>query len=485
MPQVELASKVQAGLLERDDATLARMTNGNEVGDHAMRLFGEFVKVAAPKPDGKPDLEKMKELTKQYIAEGREVICEASFDFNGLYCAVDILRKTPHGYAIYEVKSSTSPNKYVYILDVCYQKYVLDKLGIPVDGAYLVTIDSDYVFDGTLNLNKLFKITDVTSLVQQEIGMVEGDLKCAEEILSCMNEPDIDLSESCKDPYECGFFGYCSRNLPTPSVFDIYRMPFKTKINLYRKGVVSYEEVLEDGYVDDVIRLRQIDFALHERGTYIDREGIKQFLSELSYPLYFLDFETVQAIIPTYVGTRPYQQVPFQYSLHYIEKEGAELKHTEFLGEPEQDPRRALAEQIVADIPNNACVLAYNKSFECGRLTELAAAFPDLAAKLLMIRDNIKDLIEPFRGGYYYNKAMGGSFSIKVVLPAMFPNDPELDYHNLDGVQNGGQAMSAFPQMKDMSPEEREKTRHSLLKYCELDTYAMVKIWQALLDEVK
>ena len=468
----------------QDNSVEARLETGNEVGDLAMGLFGEFVEVTARKADGKLDLDKMKELTRQYIQEGRNVICEASFDFNGLYCAVDILLKTPDGYAIYEVKSATHA-KYVNIQDVTYQKYVLEKCGIKVTGTYLVTINSDYVFDGELDLHKLFKITDLSGFVPDEMEFIEPNLASAEKILSSDTEPNTDLGEYCKNPYTCGFFGYCGKHLPTPSVFDIYNLPFKTKINLYRKGVISFEEVLKDGYVNDPLRLRQIDFALNDRGTHINKERIRQFLGKLTYPLYFLDFETMQTVIPQYVGTKPYQQVTFQYSLHYIENDGGELKHKEFLGDPETDPRRALAEQLIADIPDNACVLAYNKAFECTRIGELAKAYPDLATKLLKIKDNIKDLLDPFRAGYYYNRAMGGSFSIKKVLPAIFPNDPDLDYHNLDGVQNGAEAMFIFPQMKNMLPEEREKTRQSLLKYCGLDTYAMVKIWQKLNETIQ
>ena len=128
----------------------------------------------------------------------------------------------------------------------------------------------------------------------------------------------------------------------------------------------------------------------------------------------------------------------------------------------------------------NVCVTAYNKAFECTRIKELAEAFPDLADHLLNIESNIKDLLVPFQSGYYYNKDMGGSFSIKSVLPAIFPNDPALDYHNLEQIHNGGEAMSIFPKIKDMPKEEQETTRKHLLKYCELDTYAMVKIWEEL-----
>ena len=133
----------------------------------------------------------------------------------------------------------------------------------------------------------------------------------------------------------------------------------------------------------------------------------------------------------------------------------------------------------------NVCVTAYNKAFECTRLKELAEAFPDLAEHLLSIESNMKDLLTPFQSGYYYNRAMGGSFSIKSVLPAIFPDNPALDYHNLEQIHNGGEAMTVFPKIKDMPPEEQQVARHNLLKYCELDTYAMVKVWEELVRAAK
>ena len=150
------------------------------------------------------------------------------------------------------------------------------------------------------------------------------------------------------------------------------------------------------------------------------------------------------------------------------------------MGKPETDPRRALAEQLVKDIPENACTVAYYADFERTRIAELAEAYPDLKERLLNIRDHIVDMLEPFKNGYYYNRNMGGSFSIKSVLPAIFPDDPELNYHNLEGVHNGTEAMNTFPALRYMSPEERERTRQQMLAYCKLDTYAMVKLWQEL-----
>ena len=466
-----------------NENVMARMAAGNEVGDLAMSLFGDYIDVTEYKDD-RIDLNRMIERTKEEMKKGTKNICEASFLYNGLYCAVDILRKEEDGYSIYEVKSSTHDDKDVYFADVAYQKYVLEHCGINVKDTYLVVINNEYVYDGTLKVNELFKITDVREGVEDQSLVVEANLKTAERILQSETEPDIDLDLHCNKPYRCGFWKYCSRNLPSPSVFNLYRIKFKDAVGFYKEGITSYEQLELDLRIKNPTQLKQIDYELHDKGTCIDQTIISEFLDKCTYPLYFLDFETEQPVIPKYIGTKPYQQIPFQYSLHYIEKEGGELKHKEFLGISGQDPRRALAEQLCEDIPYDVCTMAYNKMFECGRIKELAESFPDLADHLLNIERNIIDLLDPFRQGGYYCKAMGGSFSIKSVLPAMFPNDPELDYHNLEGVHNGGEAMLIYPKIQYMDEDEQKITRHNLLKYCELDTYAMVKVWLKLKGEI-
>ena len=184
----------------------------------------------------------------------------------------------------------------------------------------------------------------------------------------------------------------------------------------------------------------------------------------------------MQPAIPQFKGTKPYQQIPFQYSLHIQYKPCGPVDHKEFLAVSGQNPLRDIAEALVRDIPFGACSIAYNKGFEQPRLKELAELFPDLADHLLSIRDNMVDLDVPFRKKNYYTKAMQGSYSIKYVLPALFPNDPELDYHSLEDVHNGGEAMTIFPKIQFMEPKEQARVRANLLKYCCLDTYAMVKV---------
>ncbi len=484
-PKLLWLSKYKPELKPEDPSLQARFDEGNVVGDLAMGLFGDFTEVTAYNEDGKLDLGKMQELTKISLAKGVDTICEASFNYDGLYCAVDILRKENGGYAIYEVKSSTHAS-HIYAVDIAYQKYVLEHCGLTVTGTYLVCINSSYVRGEDLDIHELFQVIDLSDEVRDEYQNVPALLKKAEQIYALQEEPATDIGLHCRDPYECGFWGYCTKDLPTPNVFDLYRIGFEKALTFYKSGKASYNDLLFDSSITNPKQLRQILYAVSDTyKTHIDRDSIRDFMNTLSYPIYFLDFETTQAVIPEYEGIKPYQQIPFQYSLHYIEYEGGPLLHKEFLAESGTDPRRAIAERLCEDIPQNVCVTAYNKGFECGRLKELAATFPDLADHLMNIQSNVQDLLTPFQSGYYYNKAMGGSFSIKSVLPALFPDDPALDYHNLEQIHNGGEAMSVFPKIKDMPPDEAAKTRHNLLKYCELDTYAMVKVWEKLKEVVK
>ena len=312
-------------------------------------------------------------------------------------------------------------------------------------------------------------------------------------------------------PYGCAFFDYCKRQhgVTSPSVFDLYGVgfSFKKKLDSYHQGLITFEDLRSTDI--GPIQNMQIEAALTGK-EFINPDGIRKFLEKITYPIYFLDFETMQEAVPQYDGAKVYAQITFQYSLHIkaaskreqsdtsigsAEREQArpEVKpsatapydHKEYLAPSDgSDPRRKLAEHLCKDIPKDACTLAYNKMFECGRIRELAKLYPDLSDHLTNIADHIIDLIDPFRAGDYYVPAMGGSFSIKSVLPALFPEDPELNYHNLDErCQNGGDAMNIFPRIKDMDLEEAEASRQALLNYCKLDTWAMVKVWEKLKEK--
>ncbi|MBQ9473254.1 MAG: DUF2779 domain-containing protein [Bacteroidales bacterium] len=477
-------------LVEPDAARESRFAQGNEVGDLAKQLFHNTVDVTTHTVD-RLDIQAMIEKTRQCIADGVECIAEAAFSHGGCYCAVDLLHREGAGWAIYEVKSSTyksdkddtADHLRVYTQDIAYQRYVLEQCGLKVAGTNLVRLDSRYIRGEELDIHGLFHIKDMATLVEEEYAKLATNIPLAKRVLQSKVEPAADIDAHCNAPYACAFFKHCLGDVPQPNVFDLYRMNFDKKCALYREGKVDFESLRGESLTD--MQQLQVESYLSNRPL-VDADAIQQYLSQLSYPLYFLDFETYQTAVPQLLGTTPYQQIPFQYSLHYIEHEGGEIKHKEFLGESGTDPRRALAEQICKDIPMGVCTTAYNKGFECGRLQELAEAYPDLANHLNDIADHIVDLIDPFRQKMLYLPEMNGSFSIKRVLPSLFPGDPELDYNNLTGcVHHGGEAMDIFPRIKDMPPAEAAHARESLLRYCELDTWAMVKVWQKLKEVVK
>lgn len=452
------------------------LRQGNLVHEVARFLFGNHVNIVQ-----NDNLSEMIKDTAYTMESYKDVIItEASFNYNNNFCSVDILKKNNDTYEIYEVKSSTSIRE-VNIDDISYQYYVLTSLGLNVNKCFLVHINNKYVRKGNIDLDKLFIKEDVTEIILGLQDKVKSSIKEINEYMEQDKEPIQDIDLNCFKPYSCPFFKYCTRNLPEKNVFNIVGMHKSKMIEYYKDGKYRYEDLLNEKINDSY--KKQIEFELNVCEDYIDKDKIKEFMNTLIEPLYFLDFETYQMPIPLYDGIRPYEQIPFQYSLH-IQRNG-KLEHKEFLACSGVDPRRSLAESLVKDIPSNVCVLAYNMSFEKNVIKYLASIYPDLSEYLINIHDNIKDLMVPFINKWYYTKDMKGKYSIKYVLPALFPNDESLNYHNLDLIHHGGEAMDAFANLDNLNEEDKAYTRERLLRYCELDTYAMVKIYEKLLEVIK
>ncbi len=451
------------------------LENGTEVGIIAKKLLGKPIDI-----EFNEDLQVMIKDTEESLKQDSVIITEASFSYNNNFCSVDILKKDKDSYEIYEVKSSTSISD-IYLEDVSYQVYVLKSLGYNITKASIVYINSKYIRGKKLDLRKLFIIEDVTDIALQKQEKIEKNIEEINEYIKEKSEPKQDIGMHCVKPYDCPFFKYCTNNLVRPNVFDIRGMSISNKFKLYNKNKIIIKELLQDKLNNKY--LEQIDFELNDKEPSIKKDEIKEFLNTLTFPMYFLDFETFQESIPVLENSSPYEQIPFQYSLHYLENENSTLKHTEFLAKINTDPRRDLAENLIKNIPRNTCVIAYNSSFEKMIIKRLASLYPDLSEHLMNIYHNIKDLMIPFKNRSYYTKEMQGSYSIKYVLPALFPNDKNLDYHALNNIHNGSEAMNSFKNLKNVTKEEQERIRKDLLKYCELDTLAMVKIYEKLVEE--
>lgn len=449
------------------------LENGTKVGQLAKGLFGKYENI-----DFNENLNIMIDQTKKLLKNKPNIITEASFNYNNNFCSVNILKNDIDGVEIYEVKSSTEISD-IYLDDVSYQYYILNNLEFNIKKACIVYINNKYVKQGNLELNKLFNIEDVTEIAKSKQQEIENNIyelnKYMEEHMD--NEPKDDIGIKCFKPYECEFWEYCTRNLPKPNVFDIKGgMHLDKKFEKYYDGKISFNDLQNENINPKY--LEQIDFELNNLQPKIDKDYIKEIIKALNYPLYFLDYETYQVAIPEIDGTRPYQQLPFQYSLHIIKEEGAAIEHKEFLAEIEdKDFIRHFAENLIKDIPDNGSVIIYNRAFEPARNREIAEMYPDLKDELERINCNMIDFLEPFKQRKYYTKEMQGSASIKYVLPALYQKDSELDYHNLPVVHNGEEASEAFLSLKGKSKEKQKEIRNGLLVYCQLDTYAMVKIW--------
>ena len=461
-----------------DDGAQAVFDTGTSVGELACELFsgGERIEYTG---DFNAQIAKTKEL----IEYGAKVIYEATFCFDGILVMVDILCICEDSLVINEVKSSTSV-KDVYIDDASIQYYVISSLGYKVSSVNIIHIDNSYVRGEKLELKKLFHAEDVTEQIMQKQAEIPQILNKFEEILSKNVEPEVDIGPHCSDPYHCDAWEYCwreQRGIPEYSIFNISRLRSDKKFDLYKNGVVKFEDIKE---LDKFNASQQIQIRSElSQEQIIDKDAIKEFLDTLSYPLYHLDFETFQQAVPEFVGLSPYEQIPFQFSIHKEDGKG-NLEHFEFLAEVGADPRYELALNLIKFIPQDSCVLAYNMSFEKRVIRQLALNYPQISNELMAIHDNIKDLMAPFASKSYYHPKMQGSYSIKYVLPALVP-EFESAYKDLNLIHNGGEAMQAYEAMTHMSADEREAYKKALLAYCKLDTLAMVKVLEKLREVAK
>jgi len=445
-------------------------STGNTVGDCAKQLFPDGVEIEFRTDD----FDGMINKTSALIEQGVETIYEAAFKEKGVFAMADILHKTAAGWDIYEVKASTSV-KPTYLNDAAIQYFSLASV-LKINRVFTVHINNKYERQGELDIQQLLAVQDVTEKVLAKQDAILQNLEDMTAALEA-DEPDIDIGLHCSDPYACDFKAHCWRHIPSPSIFNLYRMSGKDKFALYRYGSRGYQDIPADMALNTTQRI-QIDSSANGEPV-INKAILQSFQKTVQYPISFFDFESFQNAIPRFDNQRAYGQIPFQYSLHVM-TEGGELAHREYLADEHSDPRRELAERMLEDLPATGSIMAFNQSFEISRIKELANLFPDLHDALMTLVSRFVDLIVPFRKLGYYHPDFNGSFSIKSVLPAMFPNDPELDYKQL-GIQDGGMAMDTFANLhllKDQS--QREAIRRDLLAYCHLDTLAMVRIWQKL-----
>ena len=458
---------------EISDTQQTFFQSGTNIGRLAQQLFPGGVEVPY---DGLTH-EQQLELTRSELDKGSETIYEATFQHDAIFVKADILHHGERGWEIYEVKSSTGI-KDVHLFDAAIQYHVLTGAGLNIGSIFIVYINNDYRRCGDLDIQQLFSIAEVSEQVQELRPCVRDEVAAQRNMLAG-TQPTIDIGKQCSDPYPCDFKSHCWQHIPVDSVFDL-RERGVDKFALYRQGIVQQAEIPLETL--NYRQRFQVESTLLQR-DHLHQVGVKEFLDSLWFPLCFLDFETVNPAIPLFDDCRPYRRMPFQYSLHIQNSPGAELLHFEYLAEPAIDPRLELLDTLLNKIPDNACIIAWNQSFEIGVMRELAELFPHHADRIERMVENFRDLMLPFKDRDIYLWQAKGSYSIKPILPLLVP---ELSYKSLDGVANGGDAMEAYYRMSNTGDKrEQAQIRKELLAYCKLDTEAMVRILEKIRQMVQ
>lgn len=468
-----------------DEGVNDRLKAGDEVGEISKDLFPGGREV----PYLPGEQTRMFEITKELIDGGATSIYEGSFIYDDIFIRVDLMNKTKKGWNIYEVKSSSSVRNY-HEYDASIQWHVLKNLNLfDLNEIFIVTLNTRYAKDKSIDPIKFFNINPVTQIVEENQTEVKKKIIDLKAVLRNPEEPILKIGPHCKKPHSCVYIDKCwpKNREDSDSVFRLYRLNIQKKLQLYQSGVETFNDITSS---ESLSKIQQIQLKAHKKGKpFINKEKIKSFIEKVEYPISYFDFETFTDAVPIYDKQQPHMQMPFQYSLHIQRKESEKLSladnHFEFIADHNKDPRRSIAESMIHNLPKKGTIMAYNQSFEKKCIESLAVFCPDLSEQLLALNERFIDLIEPFRGGGYYDPEFNGSFSIKRVLPAICKENPELDYKVLD-ISNGGMAMNAYKDMRKNSQknEDAEIIRSKLFEYCRLDTYAMYAIYEKLLQAI-
>lgn len=411
------------------------------------------------------------EATAAAIASGANVVYEASFIADGVFVSVDILERVPDGHALVEVKSTVDVRGH-HVSDVAIQVHVARRAGVDVRRAEIMHLNRECRHP---DLSNLFVRESVTPWLEAELREAPRRLEAMQAALGGPL-PDVVVGPQCTSPRSCPFIGRCWPPQPDHHVSTIYKLPGQSKQELLASGIETIHQLPGDYPLSGVAQ-RQVEAV--RRGGLIVEPGLRDALAALRPPLAYMDFESVAPAVPVWPGCRPYQNVPVQFSVH-VQGPGG-LEHRAWLAEGPGDPRHALAAALLEACAGAETVVVYNETFERQCIHGLIDALPDLAPQLRGLLARIHDLL-PIVRDHVYHPAFGGGFGIKAVLPALVPGP---GYEALD-IQEGRMA-SAILERLLLDPDaldaaERPGLRENVLRYCQFDTLAMVKLHERLHD---
>ena len=459
-------------LREDSGATLASFATGHQVGDIARQIYDpqQRGQLIDPQADG---FDAAFART-QTLLRARQPIFEAGFRAEGALAFADVLLPAGQGWRMVEVKSSTSVKDY-HRDDAAVQAFVARACGVPLRSIALAHIDNSWTYPGGGDYQGLLVEADLTDEAFARTDEVRGWIAEAQTVAARKKAPPIATGAQCTDPYECGFLTHCQSQEPQAEhpVHWLPRPGNAIKAHIEAHGTRELRD-LPDNLLNPT--QQRVKSATLSGQAFFDQHAAAQALAAHKLPGYFIDFETIQFGVPIWQGTRPYQQIPFQFSVHRLARTGR-VEHQAFLDLTGRNPSLAFAQALIGACGERGPVFVYNAAFEATRIRELAERHPRLAPALHAINDRIVDLL-PVARQHYYHPGQQGSWSIKAVLPALCP---DLRYDNLDGVQDGGAAQQAYLEAiaPATSAARKAELERQLLAYCHLDTWAMVRLWGA------
>lgn len=449
-----------------DAALEALFDHGRRVGILARERFpgGRLIEVPHTDPEGRV------RATRQALGAGATAVFEASFEADGEFAAIDVLLREPRGFRVIEVKMSTSV-KDEHLPDIAFQVQLAERAGLTVTGAEVMHLNRECRHP---DFSNLFTRDDVTRQVRGMADSIDAARRRAREVVEGPL-PEVVPSTHCDKPFECPFRSRCWAGMPEHHLYTLYRAG-QAEIDALRASGVDTVGSIPIDAEGSPIRRRQVA-AVRSGGIQV-KPGLANAMHAIRYPAVHLDFETVWPPIPPWPGMRPYDHAVVQVSAHREHADGT-VDHSEWLADGPDDPRRAAAEFVLHATEDAACVVAYNARFERRRIEELGDLFPDLRPQL---HDVCRRLVDPLPivREHVYHPDFLGSFGLKAVLPALVPGE---HYAGLD-IAEGSAASVALERMlldgDALAPEQKEQLREDLLRYCRMDTWAMVLLCRRL-----
>ncbi len=454
-------------LPEADENTQAIFNQGHLIGDLAKTLYPEGIEI-----DWSHGHDQGIAQTRDALRH-RKPLFEAGFVHGSLHARADILEPAANGrWDLIEVKSS-SKVKDEHIPDVAFQKQVYEGAGVRIRRSYVMHVDTSYVRSGEVDPEGLLQRTEVTDEVKDQADVVRSEAKRMVAVMSARKCPKTDIGPHCAD---CPLYGNCWSFLPERHVFNLTRGGEKC-FDLMDQGILKVKDIPDDFPLKEK---QAIQVACEKsRQPHVQREKIATFLGSLAYPLYFLDFETYTIAVPPFDGMSPYEQVPFQYSLHVVSSPGARVEHFSYLSDGSTDSRPEVLSTLKSWLGRKGSIIAYNAPFEIRVLDTCAGHFAEYEEWIGSIKPRFVDLLIPFRNFHYYHPDQEGSSSLKAVLPVLTGKS----YEGLE-IADGQAAALRFREMAFGSADESTKKsiRKALEKYCRQDAEGMVDILKALQD---